>query len=247
MRLRLPTSLTNWRGFVGEIAIIVIGVLIALYAQQVVEDRSDRGRVDSAIAALRPEVAQIDFYASETEITAPCVLAQIEAIQSKLASGERGLLPRYSDTSSNGFVLRMPGRNWADTAWQSVSASDTLRRLEPTIDLNLSSMYSQANDQAERVMLSDGWVDDLGVLAVMVPTSEAERIRLIGVTEHLRGIVQSIDLSGGQMRDSIAAAGLLASRSWLDQELSESGTVRFCRAHGLPLGKLRPAIAANAD
>lgn len=245
MRLRLPQKFEVWRRFASEIAIIVIGVLIALYAQQFVEDRGDRARAESAIAALRHEVAQIDFYANETEITAPCVLAQIEAIQRKLASGERGLLPRYSDTTS--FVLRMPHRPWADTAWQSVSASDTLRRLEPTIDLNLSSMYGQATDQAERVMRSDGWVDDLGVLAVMMPSGESERIRLIGVTEHLRGIVQSIDLSAGQMRDSIAAAGLLASKSWLDKELSESGTVKFCRAHALPLGKLRPAVAANAD
>ena len=247
MRLQLPGKVEGWRRFVGEIAIIVIGVLIALYAQQVVEDRSDRGRVDSAVAALRPEVAYIDFYASESEMTAPCVLAQIEAIQKKLASGEGGLLPRYSDTSSNGFVMRMPGRNWSDSVWQSVSASDTLRRLEPTIDLHLSALSAQAKDQAERVKLADGWVDHLGVLPVMVPTGEAERMRLIGVTEHLRGIVQSIDLSAGQMRDSIAAAGLLASKSWLDKELSESGTVKFCRAYGLPLGKLRPAIAANAD
>ena len=241
MRFGLPKSIEGWRRFAMEIAIVVIGVLIALYAQQVVEDRSDRGRVDSAIAALRPQVANIDFFASECEMTAPCVLAQIESIQKKLASGEGRLLPRYSDTSSNGFVLRMPGRTWADTAWQSVSASDTLRRLEPTIDLNLSSMFSQANDQAERVMLADGWVADLGVLAVIVPTSEGERIRLISVTEHLRGIVQSIDLSGGQMRDSIAAAGLLASKSRLDKQFSESGTIKFCQAHGLPLGKVHPA------
>ena len=204
-----------------------------------------RGRADSAIAALRPEVAQIDFFASESEMTAPRVLAQIEAIQKKLASGDRGLLPRYSDATS--FVLRMPNRPWSDTSWQSVSMSDTLRRLEPTVDLHLSSMYGQANAQAGRVMLTDGWVDDLGVLAVIVPTSESERIRLIGVSERLRGSVEGIDLSAGQMRDSIAAAGLLASKSWLDKQLSESGTVQFCRAHGLPLGKLRPAIAANAD
>ena len=245
--LKIPTPLKGWRTFVGEVGVIVLGVLIALYAQQVVEHRSDRGRVDSALAALRPEVAYIDFNASESEITAPCVLAQIEAIQKGLASGEGGLLPRFSDTSSNGFVLRMPGRTWSDSVWQSVSASDIVRRLEPAIDLHLSSMFAQATNQAERVKLADGWVDDLGVLAVIVPTSEAERIRLISVTEHLRGIVQSIDLSAGQMRDSIAAAGLLASESWLDKELSESGTVKFCRAHGLPLGKLRPAIAANAE
>lgn len=90
MQFRLSKPLHGWRQFAGEVGIIVIGVLIALFAQQLVEDRSDRGRVDSAIAALRPEVAYIDLHASESEMTAPCVLAQIEAIQSKLASGEKG-------------------------------------------------------------------------------------------------------------------------------------------------------------
>ena len=40
MHFHLPKPLHGWREFVGEVGIIVIGVLIALGAQQVVEDCS---------------------------------------------------------------------------------------------------------------------------------------------------------------------------------------------------------------
>jgi len=38
-----------------------------------------------------------------------------------------------------------------------------------------------------------------------------------------------------------------ASKSIIDKDLGDSGTIEFCRAHGIALGKVRPAIAANAD
>jgi hypothetical protein len=37
MRFRLPKPLHGWRAFVGEVGIIVVGVLIALGAEQAVE------------------------------------------------------------------------------------------------------------------------------------------------------------------------------------------------------------------
>lgn len=42
MHLKLPKPLHGWREFLGEVGIIVLGVLIALGAQQVVEELSDR-------------------------------------------------------------------------------------------------------------------------------------------------------------------------------------------------------------
>lgn len=45
MHFHLPKPLHGWREFSGEVGIIVIGVLIALGAQQVVQDWSDRQRV----------------------------------------------------------------------------------------------------------------------------------------------------------------------------------------------------------
>ena len=91
-------------GFVGEIAIVIIGVLIALWAQQVVENRSDLIRADNALAALREEVAQSHFAASETQIVRPCVDVQLDAIEKRLVAGDRTPLPLYSDDAKTPFV-----------------------------------------------------------------------------------------------------------------------------------------------
>ena len=57
MHFHLPKPLHGWREFVGEVGIIVIGVLIALGAEQVVEAVHHRSQVDEAIEKLRAESA----------------------------------------------------------------------------------------------------------------------------------------------------------------------------------------------
>jgi len=42
MRFHLPKPLHGWRAFIGEVAIIVLGVLIALFAQQLLQSFNDR-------------------------------------------------------------------------------------------------------------------------------------------------------------------------------------------------------------
>src|SRR3954463_2645473 len=52
MHLRLPKPLHGWREFAGEVGIIVIGVLIALSAEEVVQDvrsRADEGALEDTI------------------------------------------------------------------------------------------------------------------------------------------------------------------------------------------------------
>ena len=38
MRIQLPKPMHGWRAFVGEVGVIVLGVLLALGAQQAVEE-----------------------------------------------------------------------------------------------------------------------------------------------------------------------------------------------------------------
>ena len=52
MHFHLPKPLHGWREFAGEVGIIVLGVLIALGFEQVVEDVHWRGEVREAKAAL---------------------------------------------------------------------------------------------------------------------------------------------------------------------------------------------------
>jgi hypothetical protein len=57
MHFRLPKPLHGWREFVGEVGIIVLGVLIALGAQQIAESIHQRSEVRQTRKALDAELA----------------------------------------------------------------------------------------------------------------------------------------------------------------------------------------------
>jgi len=58
MQFKLPKPLHGWREFVGEVGIIVLGVLIALAAQQVVETIQTHQRIKETQAALDAELSR---------------------------------------------------------------------------------------------------------------------------------------------------------------------------------------------
>ena len=57
MRFQLPKPLHGWREFAGEVGIIVIGVLIALGAEQLLSDWHWRNEVHETDRRLRAEMA----------------------------------------------------------------------------------------------------------------------------------------------------------------------------------------------
>ena len=57
MRLNLPKPLHGWRAFAGEVGIIVLGVLLALGAQQFVETLNSRENVRQTRKAIDAEVS----------------------------------------------------------------------------------------------------------------------------------------------------------------------------------------------
>jgi ribosome modulation factor len=56
MRITLPKPLHGWRQLAGEVGIIVLGVLIALAAQQIVESANQRSQVRQLRTALDNEI-----------------------------------------------------------------------------------------------------------------------------------------------------------------------------------------------
>lgn len=52
MRFRLPKPIHGWREFFGEVAVIVVGVVIALAAQQLVEDAHWRSAVKQSVEGM---------------------------------------------------------------------------------------------------------------------------------------------------------------------------------------------------
>lgn len=62
MHFHLPKALHGWREFAGEVGIIVIGVLIALGAEQLVEDWRWHERLAAAQKTIDFELnSQLDY------------------------------------------------------------------------------------------------------------------------------------------------------------------------------------------
>ena len=91
MRFKLPKPLHGWREFVGEVGIIVLGVLIALAAQQVVETMQTRQRIKETRAALDAELSR-NLAAFEWRVSQrPCLRLRVDELDrwaTAMAGGE---------------------------------------------------------------------------------------------------------------------------------------------------------------
>lgn len=80
MRLRIPSPRDGWRIFLGEVGVIVLGVLIALGAQELVSDYNMRKAVHAFEETLRKEVGNnlysYQFRAAQTE----CINRNVDAM-----------------------------------------------------------------------------------------------------------------------------------------------------------------------
>ncbi|HKO20681.1 MAG TPA: hypothetical protein VJU82_17535 [Acidobacteriaceae bacterium] len=91
MHFHLPKPLHGWRAFAGEVGIIVIGVLIALGAEQVVEWVHWRNEVADARRALDREVAYDLGAVAKRQQEAPCIDRRLREIRSLLIGSTSGL------------------------------------------------------------------------------------------------------------------------------------------------------------
>lgn len=83
MRFLIPKPIHGWRVLAGEVGIIVIGVLIALGAQQVAERVRDRQLADQTRAAVTEEIEQNLLSLSLRGTAKPCIarrLGELHAI-----------------------------------------------------------------------------------------------------------------------------------------------------------------------
>jgi hypothetical protein len=154
MRFRLPKPLHGWRAFAGEVGIIVLGVLIALGAQQVAEAVQQRSEARDADRAIRGEL-QLNMakLRSRAEKKA-CVDARIGELQALIDSAEAA-----------GGTIKTP--NWVGrpqfwtmqmARWQAVSQAGRAALL-PADDLALyGSMYAYlANVNAAMAEEQSDW------------------------------------------------------------------------------------------
>lgn len=136
MHLQLPKPLHGWRAFAGEVGIIVIGVLLALGAQQLVEDIQWRQKIAVVRQSLMQELGN-DRGRWETNMaSAPCLLDEVAKVDRWARDGGTG------DATAASADLSHAGFFWMHSAnWQLATASDTMDHFPIDQQLAFATAY----------------------------------------------------------------------------------------------------------
>ena len=135
MHFHLPKPLHGWREFVGEVGIIVIGVLIALGAEQVVESLHWRNQLRQFDAAMDAEVAS-DLATYQYRLKQEgCVARRIGELERWRASARDGAVPPLAVEIGRPSVLTIK-----DTVWQT--HGDAMAHMPLDRRLNYADIYN---------------------------------------------------------------------------------------------------------
>lgn len=159
MHFHLPKPLHGWRAFVGEVAIIVLGVLIALGAEQAVQSIEWRHKVDAAIADMNNELGSGDGpEAYERLVLHDCVATYLDSLRSSVEQGDRAKSRKLID----GFWL--PNRTWDSLARDAANTADVAAHMPHERMLQYRIAYEVVPDMQR---LAEKELADLGHLRAL--------------------------------------------------------------------------------
>ena len=245
MRIKPPNG---WAAVGWELAIVTLGVFIALAVQQWADDRDWSRRVDRATAAIGTEVADHYYWSAEWRMVSPCLLAQVDRLSERVeASGARLDPAPVVDDGTLHFVLRLPAKEYVTSAWDAAQVDGITPRLDPDVRSELNRYYEQVRrvvDHSER-----NGVDyrRLFVLSRPIPLDAATRFQILQTLDELRGRIQFVDLLSGQLIDRIERLHMVPSAADTRTAIDRYRTANFCREQRLPLRSLAEAMKPVAN
>ena len=134
MDIHKPKPWHGWREFLKEIGTIVIGVLIALGAEQAVEWLHWQEKVHATERAVRRDLALAADVASERVAIGRCLDDRLNLLKAIVSERERpraSALPPDASGFPMRFPYRAPSRAWNTQVWERIMADGTLEHLEP--------------------------------------------------------------------------------------------------------------------
>ena len=188
-----PDRAHRWRPFAKEVSIIVLGVVIALVGQQIVEAANWSQQVGEARAALSVEFSGDIALADERAEIAPCIARRIQDIAAILdTAGRTGRLPPV------GQIGGPPDRTWTVASWSSTLASQTAAHLPQKQLLDYGSLATYGG---------------------LLQTYNADELTTWAQLDTIVGPGRPTDLAEiGQLRANLSRAHLLAKQMTSDSE-----------------------------
>ena len=183
MHFHLPKPLHGWRAFAGEVGIIVVGVLIALAAEQVVEGFSWKNRVQQAESSMTKEIADDDGpQAYERLAMRPCIVRELDGAEQALIaerdSGGTFVPPRLTTP---------PFRTWDENSWLAAISSQATSHMPTKRMYDWSAPFSLIADMNQASLReTQDWAELERIDTLAKHPSDAERERIMAALARAR-------------------------------------------------------------
>jgi hypothetical protein len=251
----------GWRAFWSEILIVVLGVVIALAANEAVSEWSWQNKVKEAETRLQGDITWGFLWSAERYATFPCVDAQLATMSRKVLDSTATLdpAPLIANQLALPYVVRMPNRPYGFPVWEALLADGTASHFSPQRQAFLGrisdDMVNASRGEAETRIL-------MGQLLVMrepIALDPVVRADLLTHINQLRSVTAFEALNAQQRMRRIADAGSAPTAEHVELFLNASGkntagsdysgTAYFCNTQGLPLADWRDyrKITANTQ
>jgi hypothetical protein len=230
MHFHLPKPLHGWREFVGEVGIIVIGVLIALGAEQLIERWHWKREAENASMAIDRELSANFGVYEERTLIQKCADRRIEQLAQILrTAGRTHRLPNI------GEIGRPPFRPTLRTAWDEAIASGVLQHMDQKRREALSSIYAQTRTYDDKVGEEElGWSSLRMMEGAPGPTSASSLTELSRTLAQLRYQTLMNGVIAQQQQEYLPEQGIRPSYILIfDQEARREEVVQSVRQHAI--------------
>jgi hypothetical protein len=236
MKLKPPHG---WSAVSWELAIVTLGVLIALGAQQVVESWNWDRKVAAAEQSMNEEIRNSLLAVAEMNRLDKCSNMQLEALHEAIVRDD-ATTARKILHDGNAFGI---SRLWADNAFQATLAAQVSDHLGADKLKRYSQVYQMIRDIRSAKQISEQPSSNLALLyfGTKLPATSEARQALLGEVASLRLQMLGMRADGDPVAQYAKKdLGLEVTEREYLRAPGRAGIVKLCEASAAAAKALRP-------
>ncbi len=225
MHFHLPRPLHGWREFAGEVGIIVVGVLIALGAEQVVSSVHERSEAAQARENVRAEAAFNLGTISDRVATQSCIEHRIDELASILAAADDGRIKQRPT-----WIGHPPTGPFFMRRWEAATASGRNSMFDTGEQEQFGQLYdifARFNEYQAREQ--QVWADLRVLETWRGQLDSSARLSLAKELQQAKYLAWDLNFAGRSALANVQLTGIAIPRE-------KSGTTSIC----LPIQTSRP-------